>query len=56
MVASFSDWLCNLLLWGAVIALGALLYHSFAAPILGGVNALVGLGVAVVLSLFWPRF
>ena len=55
-MVGFADWLCNLLVWGAVIALLALLYHANVAPILTGLNALIGLGGVVVLSLFWPRY
>ena len=55
-MVGFADWLCNLLVWGAIITLGALTYSSFVAPVLTGLNALIGLGVVVVLSLFWPRY
>jgi hypothetical protein len=56
MVTNFSDWLCNLMLWSAVIALVALSYDKYVAPLLGGTNALIGLGAAAVLSLLWPRY
>lgn len=55
-MVGFADWLCNLLVWGAILALGGLVYSSFAAPILTGMNALIGLGVIAVLALFWPRY
>jgi hypothetical protein len=55
-MVGFADWLCNLLVWGAVIALVALLYHTNVAAILTGLNALIGLGAVVVLSLFFPRY
>ena len=56
MLNSFSDWLFNVMLWGAIIALAALTYHSFVGPILTGLNALIGLAVILVISLFWPKF
>lgn len=55
MVTTFSDWLCNLLLWAAIIATGVLTYETFAAPIINEITALIVLGVGAVLSLFWPR-
>jgi hypothetical protein len=55
MVTIFSGWLCNLLFWTAVIATVALTIQTFAAPVINEVNALIGLGVSAVLSLFWPR-
>jgi hypothetical protein len=56
MVTNFPDWLCNLILWSAIIALAALSFDKFITPVLGGLNALIGLGVAVVLSFLWPRY
>jgi hypothetical protein len=56
MVTNFPDWLCNLMLWGAVFALAALSYDKYVAPLLSGTNALIGLGAAAVLSLLWPRY
>jgi hypothetical protein len=56
VMVGFADWLCNLLVWGAVITLLALLFNNNVAPILTGLNALIGLGVVVVLSLFAPRY
>jgi hypothetical protein len=55
-MVGFADWICNLLVWGSIIALAALSYNSFVAPILTGLNALIGLGAVAVLSLFWPRY
>jgi hypothetical protein len=61
MVNSFADWLCNILVWGAVLTFAALLYEVFVArgflatsgtPIAG----LAALAVAVVLSAFWPKY
>jgi hypothetical protein len=56
MVTNVPDWLCNLMVWGAIIALAALSFHVYMAPILNGLNALIGLGLAVVLSFLWPRY
>ena len=55
-MVGFADWLCNLLVWGAILTLGGLVYSRFAAPILTGMNALIGLGFTAVLSRFWPRY
>ena len=55
-MVGFADWLCNLLLWGAIIALGGLTYSSFVTPVITEMNALIGLGVIAVLSVFWPRY
>ncbi len=58
MINSFSGWLFNLMLWGAIFALVALLYATFAAPafLYNPINALIGLGVVAMLSLLWPKF
>ena len=58
MINSLSDWLCNVMLWGAVLAAAALLYETFMSRgfIGNGLYDLVGLGLIVVLSLFWPRY
>ncbi|MBX9590036.1 MAG: hypothetical protein K2X43_12075 [Hyphomonadaceae bacterium] len=57
MLNTFSDWLFNVLIWGAIVVGIALGYHTFVAPILdNGVAVLVGLGVVLVVSLFWPKF
>jgi hypothetical protein len=57
MLNTFSGWLFNILLWGAIVAVAALFYHTFAAPVLdNGMNALIALGVIAVISLFWPKF
>jgi hypothetical protein len=55
-MVGFADWICNLLVWSAIVALAALSYNGFVGPILSGLNALIGLGAVVVLSLFWPRY
>lgn len=55
MVTTFSGWLCNVLLWTAVIATVLLTYETFAAPLINQMTALVALGVSAVLSFIWPR-
>ena len=55
MVLTFSGWLCNVLLWTAIIATGVLTYETFAAPVVNEMDVLIGLGVSALLSLFWPR-
>jgi hypothetical protein len=51
-----SDWLFNVMLWGAVVALLVLSFDVFVAPILGGLTALAGLVFVLVVSAFWPRY
>jgi hypothetical protein len=54
---TFSGWLFNVLLLGAIAAVAGLFYHTLAAPILyNGLVPLVALGVVVVVALFWPKF
>lgn len=56
MVTHFAGWVFNLMLWGAIILTVALTYNAFVGPILNELNALIGLGLIAVFSLFWPRF
>jgi hypothetical protein len=57
MLNTFSGWLFNVLLLGAIVAVAGLCYHTFAAPILyNGMVSLVALGVVAVVALFWPKF
>jgi len=56
MLNTFSSWLFNVMLWGAIIALVALSYHVYVGPVLTGLNALIGLAVILVISLFWPKY
>ena len=58
MINNFSGWLFNMMLWGAIVSLAALLYATFSAPefIHSPVNGLIGLAVVAVLSLLWPKF
>jgi hypothetical protein len=57
MVESFADWLCNLLLWTAIVSLLVLLYETLVSP--GFLHQpLVGpitVSIVVVLSL-WPKY
>jgi hypothetical protein len=57
MLNTFSGWLFNVLLLGAIAAVVGLCYHTFAAPILyNGLVPLIALGVVAVIALFWPKF
>jgi hypothetical protein len=57
MLNTFSGWLFNLMLWGGIVAVVALCYHTFVEPILyNGPAALVALAVIAIVSLFWPKF
>jgi hypothetical protein len=51
-----SDWLFNLILWGAIVALLVLGVHVYVAPILGSAVALIALAFIVVASAFWPKW
>jgi hypothetical protein len=51
-----SDWLFNIMLWGAVVALVLLSFHAFVAPILGTATALIGLLFVVVVAALWPKW
>jgi hypothetical protein len=59
MVDSFSGWLFNVILWGAILSLVLLLsetaWHGFLASEVDRMRALIGAGVIAVLAL-WPRF
>ncbi len=58
MINSLSDWLCNVLVWGAILSFAALLYETFVSQgfIGNGMYSLIGLAVVAVLSLLWPRY
>ena len=56
MLNTFSSWLFNVMLWGAILSLGALSYQVYVGPIITGMNALIGLGAILVISLFWPKY
>jgi hypothetical protein len=51
-----SDWLFNITLWGAIVALVVLSFHVFVTPILGPAVALIGLLFVVVVSALWPKW
>ena len=55
MVSSFADWLCNVLVWSAIISFAVLFYDTFIArgflaSAATPVSAGVALGAVVVLS------
>ena len=61
MVSSFADWLCNVLVWGGIILVAALLYDAFIAPGFMASAAppsapRLALAVVAVLSSLWPRY
>ena len=58
MINSLSDWLCNVMLWGAILSAAALLYETFVSQGLigNGVYSLIGLALIAVLSLLWPKY
>jgi hypothetical protein len=51
-----SDWIFNLMLWGAIVALLVLTLHVFVTPILSTAVTLIGLVVVVVGSALWPKW
>jgi hypothetical protein len=55
MLNTFSGWLCNVLLLGAIAALIGLSYEVFVGPVLSSLAPLVALIVVLVASLFWPK-
>ena len=61
MVRSVADWLCNVLVWGAIVTLAILLYEAFfERGFLAGVTTPIAAGAAIaavaVLSVLWPRY
>ena len=61
MLNSFSDWLCNVMLWGGIVTLAVLLYETFAARgFLANdanvVTAVIAVALVGAASLFWPRY
>ena len=51
-----SDWIFNLMIWGAIVGLVVLTLHVFVTPILSAAVTLVGLAIVVVASAFWPKW
>ena len=61
MVNTFSDWLFNVILWGAIVALVVLVYETFLARgfLMSQVDLIkagISFGVVVLVSIFWPKF
>ena len=61
MVNTFSGWLFNVMLWGAIVALVVLMYETFLARgfLMSQVDLMkagIGLGVVALVSIFWPKF
>ena len=61
IVRSVADWVCNLLVWTAIVSLGVLSYAIFVSPtFLTGeaapLNALICAAAVVVLSVLWPKY
>jgi hypothetical protein len=56
MLNTFSDWLCNVLLWGAILTLAVLSVEVFVSPIINGWVALSALALMLVASFFWPKY
>ena len=56
MLNTFSDWLCGVLLWAAIVMLVGLTYEVFVSQIINGWTSLAALAVVLVAALFWPRF
>jgi hypothetical protein len=61
MVKSFADWLCNVLVWGAIVTLAALLYEAFVsrgflANEVNMLNALLAVGAVAILAALWPKY
>ena len=55
-----SNWLFNLMLWGAIVTFAILIYEKmnpgFLANAATAMNALIAVGVVVVISALWPRY
>ena len=56
MQNAFPDWLFNVLLLGGIAGTLMLAFEVFAAPIVGGLTALVALVLVLVVAAFWPRW
>ena len=56
MVQSFADWVCNLLLWTAVISLLVLLYETLVSPgfLHQPLVGIIAVSTVVALSM-WPK-
>ena len=58
MLNDFPTWLFNVMVWGAIFVLVALLIETYVSRgfLSNGLNAIIGLGVIAGLSLFWPKY
>jgi hypothetical protein len=61
MVNSFADWLCNVLVWAAIVTLAVLLYETllsrgFLDNAVNPVNGLIAIAVVAMLSALWPKY
>jgi hypothetical protein len=53
---TFSSWLFNVMLWGAVVWLLILSYHVYVGPVLGSLTAVAAFVFIAVVSAFWPKY
>jgi hypothetical protein len=61
MVNSFADWICNVMVWGAIVALIVLIYEAFVSRgfLVEGANmvtSLIAVAVVAVLATLWPKY
>ncbi|MGE0852449.1 MAG: hypothetical protein AB7O44_22960 [Hyphomicrobiaceae bacterium] len=58
MVDSFSDWLCNVMLWGAIATVVLLLGETFVSPgiLHNWLNSVIGLVAVAGLAALWPKY
>jgi hypothetical protein len=61
MVNNIADWLCNVMIWTAIITFVALLYETFVSRgfldhLANPVNGLIAVAVVGMLSALWPKF
>jgi hypothetical protein len=56
MMNTASDWLFNLMLWGAIVTLLLLGFQVFVMPILSAAVAIIALIFVVVVSALWPQW
>jgi hypothetical protein len=58
MVDGFSDWLCNVMLWGGIAALLLLLGETFVSPgiLYNWLNSVIALVVVAVVASLWPKY
>jgi hypothetical protein len=61
MTNSFSDWLCNLMLWAAIGTLAVLLCDTFVSRglldnVIHPLNGPIALVVIAALAAVWPKY